>query len=86
MEIKSPLLLSVHCASTKLAPKGRALFHVIKYLRSSHEPNPENDRLGLESFLDLIQPRWSDVAVRQRFLPSMTVDDAIVTAGQGGTF
>ena len=81
----SPFYLSVHSASAKLAPNGGALIHVMKYLGSSHEPNPENDRLELEVFLDLIQPGWRDVVVRQRFLPSMIVYNAIVTARQGGT-
>jgi phytoene dehydrogenase-like protein len=83
--VDSPLFLSVHSASARLAPKGGALIHVMKYLGSSHEPNPENDRLELEAFLDLIQPGWRDVVVRQRFLPSMVVYNAIVTARQEGT-
>jgi phytoene dehydrogenase-like protein len=83
--IDSPLFLSVHSVSAKLAPKGGALIHVMKYLGSSHEPNPKNDRLELEAFLDLIQSGWRDVVVRLRFLPSMVVYNAIVTAEQGGT-
>jgi hypothetical protein len=62
--LDNPLFLSVHPASAKLAPKGAALIHVMKYLGSSHEPNPKNDRLELEAFLDLIQPGWRDVVVR----------------------
>ena len=82
--IDNPLFLSVHSASAKLAPKGGALIHVMKYLGSSHEPNPKNDRLELEAFLDLIQPGWRDVVVRERFLPNMVVYNAIVSAEQGG--
>ena len=83
--IDSPFFLSVHSASAKLAPKGGALIHVMKYLGSTHESNPSTDKLGLEAFLDTIQPGWRNVVVRQRFLPSMVVYNAIVTAGQGGT-
>jgi len=83
--IDSPFFLSVHSASAKLAPKGGALIHVMKYLGSTHESNPSTDKLGLEAFLDAIQPGWRNVVVRQRFLPSMVVYNAIVTAGQGGT-
>ena len=83
--IDSPFFLSVHSASAKLAPKGGALIHVMKYLGSTHESNPSNDKLGLEAFLDTIQPGWRNVVIRQRFLPSMVVYNAIVTAGQGGT-
>jgi hypothetical protein len=83
--IDSPFFLSVHSASAKLAPKGGALIHVIKYLGSTHESNPSTDKLELEAFLDAIQSGWRNVVVRQRFLPSMIVYNAIVTAEQGGT-
>ncbi len=83
--IDSPFFLSVHSASAKLAPKGGALIHVIKYLGSTHESNPSTDKLELEAFLDAIQPGWRNVVIRQRFLPSMIVYNAIVTAEQGGT-
>ena len=82
--IDSPFFLSVHSASAKLAPKGGALIHVMKYLGSTHESNPTTDKLELESFLDTIQPGWRNVVVRQRFLPVMVVYNAIVTAEQGG--
>lgn len=68
-----------------LAPKGAALIHEIKYLGSSHESNPVIDKLGLESFLDAMQPGWRNVVVRQRFLPSMVVYNALVTARRGGS-
>jgi phytoene dehydrogenase-like protein len=83
--IDNPFFLSVHSASAKLAPKGGALIHVIKYLGSTHESNPSTDKLELETFLDAIQPGWRNVVVRQRFLPSMVVYNAIVTAEQRGT-
>ena len=83
--IDSPFFLSVHSASAKLAPKGGALIHVMKYLGSTHESNPTTDKLELETFLDAIQPGWRNVVVRQRFLPVMVVYNAIVTAEQGGT-
>ncbi|HEY6884902.1 MAG TPA: hypothetical protein VI278_12795, partial [Nitrososphaeraceae archaeon] len=82
--IDTPLFLSVHSASAKLAPKGGALIHVMKYLGSIHEPDPKNDRQELEAFLDLIQPGWRDVLVRDRFLPSTVVYNAIVSAEHGG--
>jgi phytoene dehydrogenase-like protein len=78
------LFLSVHSASAKLAPQGAALIHVMKYLGSTHEPNPKDDRLELEAFLELIQPGWRDILVKERFLPNMVVYNAIVSADQGG--
>ena len=39
----------------------------------------------MEALLDMIQPGWRDVIVRQRFLPNMTVYNSLVTAAEGGT-
>jgi phytoene dehydrogenase-like protein len=83
--IDTPLYLSVHSESAKLAPKGGALIHVIKYLSSSHKPNPMLDRREMEALLDMIQAGWRDVVVKQRFLPNMIVSNALVTAKEGGT-
>ena len=82
--VDSPLYLSVHSSSAKLALKDGALIHVIKYLGSSHEPNPKDDRLDMEALLDMIQPGWRDVVIKQRFLPNMIVYNSLVTAAQGG--
>jgi len=83
--IDSPLYLSVHSESAKLAPKGGALIHILKYLGSSHEPNPKDDRLEMEALLDMVQPGWRDVIVKQRFLANMIVSNSLVAAAQGGT-
>jgi phytoene dehydrogenase-like protein len=82
--VDAPLYLSVHSSSANLAPKGGALIHVMKYMSSSYEPNPKQDRLEMEALLDMIQPGWRDVIIRQRFLPNMTVYNSLVTAAEGG--
>ena len=82
--VDAPLYLSVHSSSANLAPKGGVVIHVMKYMSSSYEPNPKQDRLEMEALLDMIQPGWRDVIVRQRLLPNMTVYNSLVTAAEGG--
>jgi phytoene dehydrogenase-like protein len=82
--VDRPLYFSVHSAYTKLAPKGGALIHVAKYLGTSIEPKPREDEPELEELLDLMQPRWRQVLVKKRPLPSMVVSNALVTAADGG--
>ena len=83
--IDAPLYLSVHSAVARLAPAGAALLHVARYLDPSEPENPVRDRQELERLLDLVQPTWREQVVHQRFLPSLTVAHAHVTAAQGGT-
>jgi phytoene dehydrogenase-like protein len=83
--IDRPLYLSVHSAVAKLAPEGGAVIHVAKYLPPKGDNNPKADEREVEGVLDLVQPGWRDVVVERRFLPSMTVSHAVVTAAAGGT-
>jgi len=82
--IDSPLYLSVHSESAKLAPKGGALIHVLKYLKSSIDLDPKSDESDLELLLDIVQPGWRTLVVKRRFLPNMIVSNALVTAEGGG--
>jgi phytoene dehydrogenase-like protein len=83
--IDQPLYLSVHSAVAKLAPADGATIHVAKYLDPDIASDAKADERQLEGLLDLIQPGWREVIVDRRFLPSMTVYHALVTAAQGGT-
>jgi phytoene dehydrogenase-like protein len=74
----------VHSATASLAPAGAAVIHVAKYLDTSTVTDPKADEQELESFLDMLQPGWRSEAVVRRFLPSMTVTNAVVTAARGG--
>ena len=47
-------------------------------------PEPKEDELELEQFLDFLQPGWREVLVKKRPLPNMVVSNAIVTAADGG--
>jgi phytoene dehydrogenase-like protein len=87
--IDEPLYYSVHSAFAQLAPKGGALIHVAKYRKESRATNQEidggatamnDDERTLEALLDRMQPGWRDVLVHRRFLPSMTVSNALATA------
>jgi len=92
--IDKPHYLSVHSAFSQIAPKGGALIHLVKYLKEQHATNEElegsrprrtsvaiEDEQELESLLDRLQPGWREVLVHRRFLPSMTVSNALVTPG-----
>ena len=58
----------------------------MKYLDSSIPSDPEADREELEKLMDLIQPGWRKVVVKERFLPNMVVYNALVSASQGGIY
>lgn len=90
--IDTPLYYSVHSAFAQLAPKGGALIHLAKYRKEQHATNEElegsrprrgsaavEDEQELEALLDRMQPGWREVLVHRRFLPSMTVANALVT-------
>jgi phytoene dehydrogenase-like protein len=84
--VDNPLYLSTHSAFARLAPNGGALIHVVKYLGSSIQPDPKTDRQELEKLMDLVQPGWRKVVVKERFLPNMIVYNALVGASQGGIY
>ena len=80
--IDRPLYLSVHSAYAELAPEGRATVHVARYLA----PNESGNSVAgeLEELCDLAQPGWRELAVAQRFLPELSVSNALVEAESGG--
>ncbi len=82
--IDEPLYFSVHSATAKLAPAGGALIHAAKYLGPDASTDPKLVERELEQTLDLVQPGWRKAVVERRFLPKMTVTNALVTAAQGG--
>ncbi|HUR82524.1 MAG TPA: FAD-dependent oxidoreductase [Thermoanaerobaculia bacterium] len=69
--IDEPYYFSVHSTWAQLAPKGGALVHTVKYGRGSESE--------LEGLLDRMQPGWRDVIVHKRYMPAMTVSNALVT-------
>lgn len=91
--VDKPLYLSVHSAFAQVAPKGGALIHTAKYLKeqranvddydssAKRRAGISEDERELEDLLDRVQPGWREVLVHRRFLPSMTVANALVTPG-----
>jgi len=71
-------------AAAKLAPEGGAVIHVAKYLAVGEKNDPAKDRAELENMLEQFQPGWRDVVVEARFMPNLTVYNAVVTAKRGG--
>jgi len=68
--IDKPVYFSVHSSWAQLTPKGGALIHVAKYGEGTEEE--------LEAIVDEMQPGWRDLVVHRRFLPAMTVSNALV--------
>ena len=92
--IDQPLYYAVHSAFAQLTPKGGALIHLAKYSKERHATDEElegprprrnsaaiEDEQELEALLDRMQPGWREVLVHRRFLPSMTVTNALLTPG-----
>ena len=91
--IDKPLYLSVHSAFAQVAPKGGALIHTAKYLKQQRANVDDYDNSAkrraalsedereLEDLLDRVQPGWREVLVHRRFLPVMTVANALPTPG-----
>jgi phytoene dehydrogenase-like protein len=81
--IDAPLYFSVHSASARLAPDGQAMIQLGKYLAPGHSESSSVER-ELEALLDLIQPGWRHDVVFKRFMPELTVYNAIPEATRGG--
>lgn len=90
--IDKPLYYSVHSQWAQLTPRGGALVHAMKYRQAPAivtgdelegnapvRPDVLADQQELELLLDEMQPGWREVLVHRRFLPSMTVSNALVT-------
>jgi len=82
--IDQPLYFSVHSAVARLAAPGGATLQVAKYLAPGGSTAAKDDERQLEGVLDRLQPGWRDAVVERRFLPSMVVYNALVTAAAGG--
>lgn len=87
--IDEPFYYSVHSAWAQLAPKGSSLIHLLKYRQEQTATDEvidgqrmrrgaaQEDEQQLEAFLDRMQPGWRDVLAHRRFLPAMTVSNAL---------
>jgi phytoene dehydrogenase-like protein len=93
--IDHPTYFSVHSRWAQLTPRGGALIHVAKYRKSRsgteeqlestgerRTPTAAADEQELEMMLDDLQPGWRDVIAHRRFLPAMTVANALARPSQ----
>jgi phytoene dehydrogenase-like protein len=70
--LDEPLYYSVHSHWVKVAPEGKGLVHLGKYM-GSQKADPVSDRAQLERFADLLMPGWKERVAYVRFLPDMAV-------------
>jgi phytoene dehydrogenase-like protein len=84
VSLDGPFFLTVQSLYSRVAPAGQVLLYALKHLDPSTSHNAERDRAELESWLDATQPGWRNEVVEQRYLPSLVVSNALVTAREGG--
>ena len=81
--VDDPVCFSADSAVARVAPDGGAVVHVAKYLRSGMHGTAEDER-HMERILDLLQPGWREVVAHRRFLGTVVVSHALVSAESGG--
>ena len=81
--IDRPLYLSHHCPPARLAPEGRSVVHVAKYLAPGDATGPAEQRAELVAHAAAagLPP---ERVLEQRYLHRMTVAAALPTAARGG--
>jgi phytoene dehydrogenase-like protein len=73
--VDQPMYLSMHSATAALAPAGKALVLVARYLGQDESATRDE----LEEFTDLIIPGWRRYVEVARFLPNLVVSHALMT-------
>lgn len=82
--VDQPIYFSVHSRWADLAPQGKVLVHVAKYIPWGEETDPAKDRDELARFIDVVQPEWYRQVEYERFMPRLTVTNSLAHAGDGG--
>lgn len=93
--IDRPVYFSVHSRWAQLTPRGGAMIHVAKYRKGRSGTNEELESTGarrtptaaadeqeLETLLDDLQPGWRNLVAHRRYLPAMTVANALMRPSQ----
>jgi phytoene dehydrogenase-like protein len=83
MGVDDPVCFSADSAIARVAPAANAVVHLAKYLPTGTEGTAGDER-HLERTLDLLQPGWRGLEVHRRFLRSVVVSHAMVSAESGG--
>jgi phytoene dehydrogenase-like protein len=74
---------SADSSVARVAPNAGAVVHLAKYLPTGADGSAADER-QLERAMDLLQPSWRRKVVYRRFLPSIVVSHALVSASSGG--
>ena len=82
--IDRPLYFSVHSFAARLAPDGGAVIHTAVYRSDDSVTTSAELEAELESTIDRLQPGWRELVVERRFMPKLTVTNAIPLASLGG--
>lgn len=75
---------SVHSASAKLAPVGKALIQAARYLAPGESPTREELEIEFDAMLDLLQPGWREGMVTRRLMRELIVVNDLPQATRGG--
>lgn len=81
--IDEPFAFSADSAIARVAPDTGAVVHLAKYLPTGVEGSPA-DESQLERAMDLLQPGWRRMVVYRRFLPTIVVSHALLSAASDG--
>jgi phytoene dehydrogenase-like protein len=81
--IDQPLYLSTHCPPADLAPSGRTLVSLLRYLRPDDDATADDDRATLEAHAAVAGIDPGNIVMR-RFLRRMTAVTAVPIPGAGG--
>jgi phytoene dehydrogenase-like protein len=76
-----PWYLSEHSGTAKVAPAGGAVIHAAWYVDPDRPEGADRLERELEAVLDRLQPGWRQTVIRRRFMPSLTVTNALDTLG-----
>lgn len=82
--IDQPHYLSDHGVRARLAPEGRSVVHVARYLAPGEEHEPAATRAGLEAHAALAGLGEAGAVADSRYLHRMTVVGALPLAAHGG--
>jgi phytoene dehydrogenase-like protein len=77
--VDHPTYYSVHSDAARLGPDGTVVLQVAKYIDPRAPVDSAADLAELEALMDLAHPAWRTSVLARRFLPRMTVVNAVVT-------
>jgi phytoene dehydrogenase-like protein len=87
MGIDAPYYYSVHSNYARLSQKGESIIlHVLKYHHPNESIEVTEEKMQLESFLEVLQPDWQKYIITKRCLPQITVNARLPKAEDASLF